>query len=192
MASPLLLLLLLAPPALSQFRSSYSTFYSPFSSTSSYSSYSPSYYRGQTARFSAPSSPPGPSFPTRSRFSSFAPLSYTGPPSTTYSRPVFRNRNTAFSNYLSSSNIKKTYPNLRNQGILNLNQRRRSYRPKTRNSHLVRKPVKNSRRIEEEVVPSWQVSHIQILSHTIDSRYICHIFSTKHNLIFREKSMGAQ
>ena len=192
MASPLLLLLLLAPPALSQFRSSYSTFYSPFSSSPSYSSYSPSYYRGQTTRFSAPSSPPGPSFPTRSRFSSFAPLSYTGPPSSSYSRPAFRNRNTAFSNYLSSSNIKKTYPNFGNQGILNLNQRRRSYRPKTRNSHLVRKPAKNSRRIEEEVVPSWQVSHIQILSHTIDSRYICHIFSTKHNLIFREKSMGAQ
>jgi len=155
MASPLLLLLLLTPPTLSQFRSSYSTFYSPFSSPS-YSSYSPSYYRGQTTRFSAPSSPPGPSFPTRSRFSSFAPLSYTGPPSSSYSRPAFRNRNTAFSNYLSSSNIKKTYPNFGNQGILNLNQRRRSYRPKTRNSHLVRKPVKNSRRIEEEVVPSWQ------------------------------------
>ena len=191
MASPLLLLLLLTPPTLSQFRSSYSTFYSPFSSPS-YSSYSPSYYRGQTTRFSAPSSPPGPSFPTRSRFSSFAPLSYTGPPSSSYSRPAFRNRNTVISNYLSPGSIKKTYPNLRNQGILNLNQRRRSYRPKTRNSHLVRKPVKNSRRFEEEVVPSWQASHIHILSHTIDSRYICHIFSTKHNLIFREKSMGAQ
>merc|ERR1712107_21355 len=99
MASPLLLLLLLAPPALSQFRSSYSTFYSPFSSTSSYSSYSPSYYRGQTARFSAPSSPPGPSVITNSKFSSFAP-SYTGPPSTSYTRPVFKNRNSVFSNYL--------------------------------------------------------------------------------------------
>ena len=172
MASPLLLLLLLAPPALSQFRSSYSTFYSPFSSSPSYSSYSPSYYRGQTTRFSAPSSPPGPSFLTNSRFSSFAPLSYTGPPSTSYSRPAFRNRNSVFSNYLRPSSIKKTYPNFGNQGILNLNQRRKSYRQKTRNSHLVRKPVKNSRRIEEEVVPSWQVSHIQILSHTIDSRYI--------------------
>ena len=190
MASPLLLRLLLASPALSQFRSSYSTFYSPFSSSPpSYSSYSPSYYRGQTTRFSAPSSPPGPSFPTR--FSSFAPLSYTGPPSSSYSRPVFRNRNTAYSNSLSSSNIKKTYPNFGNQGILNLNQRRRSYRPKTRNSHLVRKPAKNSRRIEEEVVPSWQVSHRQILSHTIDNRYISPFF-TKHNIIFREKSMGAQ